>query len=217
MDDHKDYINKLRTEFLAGQLDESSADKNAIAQFEKWFKDVVDQKIPDGNAAVLSTVSAEGRPSARILLLRGFDDNGFVFYTNYDSRKGKEMEKNPYVALTFFWQSLERQIRIEGRVEKQTEADSDDYFNRRPKGSRLGAWASPQSNVIPDRSFLDNKLNEVENKFPGENVPRPEFWGGYILKPITIEFWQGRASRLHDRLLYTQIGNGSWKIERLAP
>jgi pyridoxamine 5'-phosphate oxidase len=217
MEDHKEYINKLRYDFSVGELDESSVDKSPIIQFERWFRDAVHQKVPDANAMVLSTASKEGRPSARVLYLRNFDENGFIFYTNYRSRKGSELEENPYAAMTFFWQPLEKQVRIEGRIEKQNEAESDVYFKLRPKGSKLGAWVSPQSIVIPGRNFLDEKLNEVNNKFPKDYVPRPPFWGGYVLKPTSIEFWQGRPSRLHDRLLYTLQGKDSWKIERLAP
>jgi pyridoxamine 5'-phosphate oxidase len=217
MEDHREYLNKLRYDFSTGTLEEASAEKNAIVQFEKWFKEAVDQKVPDANAMMLSTASSDGKPSARMLLLRNFDEKGFVFYTNYNSGKGKEMEENPFVAMTFFWQQLERQVRIEGTVRKQTDNDSEPYFNSRPRESKLGAWASPQSNVIPDRNFLDKKLIEVQDKFSNENIPKPPFWGGYILKPSTIEFWQGRPSRLHDRLLYTSLDDGSWKIERLAP
>jgi pyridoxamine 5'-phosphate oxidase len=164
----------------------------------------------------LATADAGGRPSARIVLLKGYDSRGFVFFSNYDSRKGQELACNPYASLLFHWIELERQVRIEGRVEKVATEESDDYYLSRPIGSRLGAWASPQSAVLSDRGILEQKLGELEKQY-GDNPPRPPHWGGYRLAPDCLEFWQGRASRLHDRLRYTLISAGNWKIERLAP
>jgi pyridoxamine 5'-phosphate oxidase len=156
-------------------------------------------------------------PDARIVLLKGYDENGFVYFTNYQSSKGQQLADNPNACLVFFWKELERQVRITGTVEKISEAESDTYFNSRPMGSRIGAWASPQSTVIADRNVIENNLNELQQKFADGNISRPLHWGGYIVKPTAIEFWQGRPSRLHDRILYTQQSNAAWKIERLAP
>jgi pyridoxamine 5'-phosphate oxidase len=162
------------------------------------------------------TATKEGKPSARILLLRNFDETGFVFYTNYNSRKGEEIEKNPYCSLLFFWPELERQVRIEGTLQKQNKQESDLYFQTRPRTSKLGAWTSPQSEIIESRKVLDEAYKKTSEKFPDENVPRPEFWGGYLLMPNIIEFWQGRPSRLHDRIVFEKENN-NWKIARLAP
>ena len=164
----------------------------------------------------LATSSADGKPSARIVLLKGYDKNGFVFFTNYNSQKGQDIAANPQACLLFFWKELERQVRIDGSIEKISAADSEEYFQSRPIGSRIGAWCSPQSTVIHDRSILDKNVTLYSNKFNDQNVPRPEHWGGYIVKPIAIEFWQGRSSRLHDRLRYSAKPEG-WKLERLAP
>lgn len=216
MDDLRNYINTLRHDFSKQTLDEKDADKNPIDQFSKWFKEAVDSNVNEPNAMCLSTVSSEGKPSSRILLLRNFNENGFVFYTNYTSRKGEEISTNQNVALLFFWPELERQVRIEGKLSKQSSQESDLYFNSRPRTSKLGAWTSAQSKVIESRKVLDEEYKKLSEKYPGENVPRPDYWGGYILEPETLEFWQGRPSRLHDRILYTQDSKG-WKIERLAP
>jgi pyridoxamine 5'-phosphate oxidase len=216
MDDIRNYINTLRHDFSRQTLDEKDVHQNPVTQFSKWFQEAMDAKANEPNAMVLSTVSTEGKPSSRIILLRNFDDNGFVFYTNYDSRKGEEIAKNPNAALLFFWPELERQVRIEGVLQKQTSEESDLYFNSRPRSSKLGAWTSAQSKVVANRKVLDEEFEKFARKYPKENVPRPEHWGGYILKPLSIEFWQGRPSRLHDRLLYT-AGKENWKIERLAP
>ncbi len=216
MEDLRLYINTLRHDFSKQTLDEKDVNKNPILQFEKWFKEAVDAKVNEPNAMTLCTATVDGKPSARILLLRNFDENGFVFYTNYASRKGEEMASNPNVALLFFWPELERQVRIEGTLKKQSEQESDEYFNSRPRESKLGAWTSAQSKIISNRKVLDEELEKYSKKYPTENVPRPPHWGGYILKPIAIEFWQGRPSRLHDRVLYTSENN-HWKISRLAP
>ncbi len=217
MEDLRLYINTLRHDFSKQTLDEKDVNSNPILQFEKWFKEAVDAKVNEPNAMTLSTATKEGKPSARILLLRNFNESGFVFYTNYTSRKGIEIENNPQAALLLFWPELERQIRIEGILEKQSPKDSDIYFNTRPRESKLGAWSSAQSSKIESRKVLDENYKNYSEKFPNENVPRPDFWGGYNLKPNTIEFWQGRPSRMHDRILYSKNKNGSWIIERLAP
>lgn len=216
MEDLRAYINTLRHDFAKQTLGKNDVNENPILQFGKWFKEAIDAKVNEPNAMTLATATAEGKPSARILLLRNFDENGFVFYTNYTSRKGGEILKNPYASLLFFWPELERQVRVEGRLTKQSAEESDKYFNTRPRESKLGAWTSEQSRVVASRKALDEEYEKMSQKYPGENVPRPIYWGGYILNPTSIEFWQGRPSRLHDRLLYTKENN-SWKIERLAP
>ncbi|HEX8515705.1 MAG TPA: pyridoxamine 5'-phosphate oxidase [Bacteroidia bacterium] len=216
MDDIRNYINTLRHDFSKQSLDEKDAHKNPVTQFYKWFHEAIDAKVNEPNAMSLSTVSSEGKPSSRILLLRNFNDEGFVFYTNYTSRKGEEIAQNPNASLLFFWPELERQVRISGELVRQSIEESDAYFKSRPRASKIGAWTSAQSRVIESRKVLDEEYIKLEMKYPGEEVPRPPHWGGYILKPETIEFWQGRPSRLHDRLLYTFEGE-NWKIERLAP
>jgi pyridoxamine 5'-phosphate oxidase len=216
MEDLRNYINSLRHDFSKQTLDEKDVHKNPVIQFSKWFTEAVDAKVNEPNAMTVCTATLDGKPSARILLLRNFDDDGFVFYTNYQSRKGEEIDKNPNAALLFFWPELERQIRIEGILSKQNSEDSDMYFKSRPRTSKLGAWTSAQSKVLASRKVLDEEYEKLSKKFPGEEIPRPEHWGGYILKPFSVEFWQGRPSRLHDRILYTKE-NDAWKIERLAP
>jgi len=215
MEDLKSYINSLRHDFTKQTLDKKDVNSSPIVQFEKWFKEAVDAKVHEPNAMGLSTVSTDGKPSSRIILLRNFDEQGFVFYTNYNSRKGGEINENPHAALLFFWPELERQVRIEGVLIKQTAEESNKYFESRPRESKLGAWTSEQSKSIDSRDVLDQAYIENSNKYPGE-VPRPSFWGGYLLKPTYFEFWQGRASRLHDRIVYSQEQN-NWMIERLSP
>jgi pyridoxamine 5'-phosphate oxidase len=215
MEDLKSYINSLRHDFTKQTLDKKDVNPNPVLQFEKWFKEAVDAKVNEPNAMGLSTVSADGKPSSRILLLRNFDEQGFVFYTNYNSRKGIEITTNPNAALLFFWPELERQVRIEGVLSKQTPDESTKYFDSRPRESKLGAWTSEQSKPIENRDVLDQAYIENSKKYT-EDVPRPSFWGGYVLKPVNLEFWQGRASRLHDRISYTQKQN-NWMIERLSP
>lgn len=195
----------------------SEADTHAdpLVQFERWFKDALAAQLPLANAMTLATVSAEGAPNARVVLLKGLEDGGFVFYTNYESRKGRQLAENPLACLVFLWAPLERQVRIEGRVEKVTAAESDKYFLSRPLGARLSAHASAQSAVVADRNFLESAL-QIQKAKHGEIPPRPPHWGGYRVVPASIEFWQGRENRLHDRLLYTSV-RGAWKIERLAP
>ena len=223
-------IADLRQDYQLQSLDRNDVDENPFVQFSKWFDEALKSEILEPNAMTLATVSAEGKPSARIVLLKGIhtpkginDESGFVFYTNYDSHKGKDMAANPHVALCFNWLDLQRQIRMEGVVKKVDPSVSDDYFNTRPKASRIGALASPQSQIVPNRAFLEENFNNLLEKYAdtpeGINggVPRPENWGGYIVKPTLIEFWQGRRSRLHDRICYIKQENGTWKIERLAP
>jgi pyridoxamine 5'-phosphate oxidase len=212
-------IADIRREYTLAGLRRADLDANPIAQFQKWFEQaekVLAQKEMDVNAATLATADKSGKPSARIILLKGVDERGFIFFTNYDSRKGRELAKNPNAELTFYWQQLERQVCIAGVVEKISRAESEKYFKSRPRGSQLAAWASNQSDVVADRAALEAKWNEMEKKFPNE-VPLPPNWGGYILKPERIEFWQGRPSRLHDRFQYTRQPDNSWKLERLAP
>jgi pyridoxamine 5'-phosphate oxidase len=217
MENLREYINKLRHDFSMLTLDETMVNSNPVLQFETWFKAAVDAQVNEPNAMAVSTVSPEGRPSSRIVLLRNFDENGFVFYTNYNSRKGNEIAANPHAALLFFWPELERQVRIEGRLIVQTAAESDSYFASRPRSSRLGAWTSPQSTKINSRLVLDSELAATTARFENKDVPRPEWWGGYVLQPDYFEFWQGRESRLHDRICYEKDTAGQWITSRLAP
>ncbi|WP_322042669.1 pyridoxamine 5'-phosphate oxidase [Paraburkholderia sp. J67] len=209
----------LRKNYSLGSLDAADVDADPIRQFQTWLAQALDAQLPEPNAMTVATVDAEGRPAARILLIKGVDERGFVFFTNYDSRKGHELTANPHAALLFHWIELERQVRIEGRVEKTSDAESDAYFQSRPLGSRIGAWASEQSAVIESRAQLEAREREISAQY-GEAPPRPPHWGGYRLVPSAIEFWQGRPSRLHDRIRYTrdsaQAGS-AWRIERLAP
>lgn len=216
MEDNRERIRQIRTEYAQHTLLEKDAPANPVVFFNHWFTEALNADVNEPNAMVLSTVNAEHKPSARVVLLRNFSDAGFVFYTNYNSRKGSEISVNPFAALTFFWPELERQVRIEGKLEMQSSAESDEYFNSRPEGSKLGAWASPQSQVIESRETLDELIEHMTNMFAGKTPERPEWWGGYLLKPERIEFWQGRPSRLHDRLQYTNE-NGTWVMKRLAP
>jgi len=204
------------TEFSA--LTKSNIDASPIRQFQIWFDEVRAGGVSEQDAIsmTLGTASKDGQPSARIVLLKSFDDRGFVFYTNYHSRKGKELSENPRACLLFYWPQLWRQVRIEGDIEKVSATESEEYFQSRPLGSRLGAWASDQSEVVDSREALESRFTELQKRF-GEDVPRPEHWGGYRLKPNSIEFWQGRDNRLHDRLLYKLREDGSWSIERLGP
>lgn len=186
-------------------------------QFRRWFAEAEEVEPPEPNAMTLATATRDGRPSARMVLLKGVDERGFVFYTNYESRKGRELAENPWAALVFWWPHMARQVRVEGRVEKVSEAESDAYFRTRPRGSQIGAWASRQSTVIASRAELEARYRQYEAEFEGREVPRPPYWGGYRLVPEVFEFWQGRLNRLHDRFRYRKQPDGSWVIERLAP
>jgi pyridoxamine 5'-phosphate oxidase len=232
-------ISDIRRDYSHGDLSRDDLDANPIAQFQNWFARaagensgsywrrvgialyklwhaILGQTPPDPSAMVLATVDKNGVPSSRTVLLKGVDKDGFTFFTNYDSRKGRELLENPGAALTFYWSGLERQVCVAGRVEKISQADSEKYFSSRPRGSQLAAWASNQSDIVADRAALETKWNEMAKKFPGD-VPLPPNWGGFILKPERIEFWQGRPSRLHDRFQYSKQPDGSWKLERVAP
>jgi len=206
----------LRKDYACGSLDETSVDADPIRQFEAWFKQALDARLPEPNTMTLATVDARGYPSARIVLIKGVDERGFVFFTNYESRKGQDLAANPHASLLFYWIELERQVRIEGTVVKTSAEESDAYFNSRPLGSRVGAWASDQSRPLASRALLEAREQSFSERF-GENPPRPPHWGGYRLVPETIEFWQGRPSRLHDRILYTRQSTGAWRISRLSP
>ncbi|MBU2667613.1 pyridoxamine 5'-phosphate oxidase [Actinoplanes bogorensis] len=186
-------------------------------QFEAWFTDATGYGLPEPNAMIVSTATPEGRPSARTVLLKEYDERGFVFFTNYDSRKGSELTANPYASLVFPWFPMQRQVLVTGAVERVSRTETEEYFASRPRGSQLGAWASPQSSVVPDRATLDAGLAAVEQRFGAGAVPPPEHWGGFLVVPETVEFWQGRSSRLHDRLRFRRTGNRSWVVERLAP
>jgi pyridoxamine 5'-phosphate oxidase len=209
-------IADIRKDYQLKSLSEQEVDQNPFAQFSVWWNEAVQSDIVEVNAMTLSTVTSKGKPSSRIVLLKGYDEEGFVFFTNYSSDKGRQLMQNHFAALLFFWKELERQVRIEGVVSKVSEEESDAYFNSRPVGSRLGAWASPQSQKISDREVLNNELMKFTEQFDQENIPRPAHWGGYRVKPTRIEFWQGRSNRLHDRILYEQ-DNDNWQISRLAP
>lgn len=211
-------LSNYRKSYEKSELLESMIDENPMMQFQKWFYETEEfGGVEEVNAMTVSTIGLDGFPKSRIVLLKKYDEYGFTFVTNYDSEKGKALLQNPHVCLSFFWPSVERQVIIKGIAEKQTEAYSEGYFHSRPKGSQIGTVVSPQSTVIPNREFLDEKLKELENQFHEKEVNRPENWGGVLVKPISIEFWQGRANRLHDRIRYTLLESGDWKIERLAP
>jgi pyridoxamine 5'-phosphate oxidase len=207
----------LRKEYARATLDVTTVFADPILQFEKWFREALEAGVVEPNAMHLSTVNAQGRPSGRIVLLKDVESGQFVFYTNYQSKKGNDLDQNPSCALTFFYPDLERQVRIEGVAERVAAVTSDQYFQSRPRGSQIGAWASPQSAIIESRTILDARASQMEKKFENEKVlPRPNQWGGYQVDPFMIEFWQGRPSRLHDRIQYVKV-DGVWRIYRLAP
>lgn len=210
-------IADIRTEYKRHALNESDVSADPIKQFGLWWTEAISSQIDEVNAMTLATASADGLPAARIVLLKGYDEAGFVFFTNYQSFKGQQLAENPRACLVFFWKELERQVRITGLIEKVTAEESDTYFSSRPESSRIGAWASPQSQVIANREILEQNEADLTKSFAGKPIPRPLHWGGYRVKPVTIEFWQGRPSRLHDRISYTLQENGHWLIERLAP
>ena len=219
-DDHKHHgmnVSGLRRSATGFALDREDLDDDPIVQFEQWFQYACETVAMDPNAVYLSTVDKQNRPSSRTVLLKSFDENGFVFYTNYESNKAKDIEGNPNVAMLFFWSDTARQIRIRGRAERMSAAETLKYFVSRPRGSQIGAWVSAQSSVISSRSLLEMKFQELKTRYKNKKVPLPSFWGGYRVVPEVIEFWQGRRNRLHDRFQYTRQNDGSWLIERLAP
>ncbi|MCD6051411.1 MAG: Pyridoxamine 5'-phosphate oxidase [Verrucomicrobia bacterium] len=210
-------ISDLRREYSLGSLRRKDLLPDPIAQFRVWFDAATAAGVLEANAMTLSTVTADGKPSARIVLLKGVDVRGFSFFTNYESRKGHELAANPFAALTFLWKEMERQVRVEGTVTKVSREESEAYFRSRPRNSRLGAWGSNQSEVIANRGVLEKNMAEFQARYPGDDVPLPPNWGGYMVKPEAIEFWQGQRSRLHDRLVYRRQADDSWLLERLAP
>jgi len=210
-------IAEIRKEYSHKTLTESKIESDAVKQFNIWWQDALESKITDVNAMTLATASSDGVPSARTVLLKGFSEKGFVFFTNYNSFKGQQLVENPKACLVFFWKELERQVRITGIVEKTSSEENDAYFQSRPKASQVGAIASPQSQVVESRQWLDDRYEHLAEQFKETTINRPGHWGGYIVRPVIIEFWQGRPGRLHDRIQYTLLEDGSWKIERLAP
>lgn len=210
-------LSDLRREYEQGGLSAADLAASPIAQFESWFARAHEVDPKDANAMTLATADRQGRPSARIVLLKGIDENGFVFYTNYESRKGRDLAENPHASLVFFWPLLDRQVRVEGEVVRTSREESAAYFASRPLGARLGAWASRQSAALPDRETLERALAEATARFAGGEVPLPDHWGGYRLSPTAVEFWQGRPSRLHDRFRYERSSEGGWRIDRLSP
>lgn len=210
-------LSEIRTDYQAATLNEGDVLSSPFQQFDKWFREALEAEVLEVNAMTLATATPDGKPSARVVLLKGLDEGGFTFFTNYHSDKGQMLAANPYAALTFFWPELERQVRIEGEIEKVSHEESDEYFASRPKGSQIGAWVSEQSHIIKSREELDKRLEELTIQYENEPVVRPPHWGGYRLLPSSVEFWQGRPSRLHDRLKYTKGNEGFWKLDRLSP
>lgn len=212
----KENLSELRRSYRLGELHRKDLNANPFEQFSLWFGQALEAGLTEPNALTLSTSTRAGRPSSRIVLLKEFNDEGFSFYTNFNSRKGQEIADNPYVALLFPWIELERQVRIEGFATKTSDEEAENYFRIRPEGSRLGAWVSEQSSIIPSRKTLDERLALYQQQFADGEIPRPDHWGGYLVKPMMFEFWQGRENRLHDRFIYTR-DNSTWNIERLSP
>lgn len=210
-------LSSIRKEYSKATLDQKSVAVNPLDQFDVWFNEAVTAQVPEPTAMNLATVNDQGRPTSRIVLLKGIENEKFVFYTNYQSRKGKDLDQNPACALTFFWPELERQVRIEGTVQRIDHKRSEEYFQSRPRASQIGAWSSPQSTMIANRNLLEERVKQMEERFKGQEIlPRPNQWGGFEVEPLIIEFWQGRESRLHDRILYTKT-ESVWEINRLAP
>jgi pyridoxamine 5'-phosphate oxidase len=210
-------IENIRKEYTLKDLDISHVHKDPLKQFSVWFDEAIKSNLEEPTAMTLATISPENKPSSRVVLLKGIEDGGFIFYTNYNSKKAKDIEQNPYVCLNFHWVELERQVRIQGKISKISEAKSTAYFKMRPRASQIGALASDQSQIINSRKELEDRFNELTAQYEGKEIPRPQHWGGYIVIPESIEFWQGRRSRLHDRILYTLLEPQKWNIERLAP
>jgi pyridoxamine 5'-phosphate oxidase len=210
-------LSDLRREYTLAGLKESDVDPNPLKQFDQWFQQALAAGLPEPNAMTLATATLDGKPSARIVLLKGLDERGFVFFTNYESQKGRELSANPQAALVCYWIELERQVRINGRVSCVSVEESEEYFRSRPLGSQLGAWASRQSEVVSGRQILEDRLEALTHEYRSKPIPLPPYWGGYRVAPETIEFWQGRPNRLHDRLRYTLQSNSQWLIERLSP
>ena len=207
---------ELRKEYTRSGLNESEVAPGPIEQFRVWFEEALNAGLHEPNAMTLATATPDGKPSARVVLLKGYDERGFTFYTNYEGRKARELEANPNCTLAFYWGELERQVRVEGRATRVPAEESDAYFASRPRGSQIGAWTSEQSRTVEGRERLEERLQKLEAEYEGREIPRPPFWGGYRVEPESIEFWQGRENRLHDRLLYTRRG-GEWEIQRLQP
>ena len=216
MEELRNYIYNIRRDFLSKQLDESSVGNNPYQLFAQWFEEALGSQILDPYAMVIATVSKENKPSSRVVYMRDISELGFVFYTNYESQKGDDLESNPHISLLFFWGELERQVRIEGKVSVLDSIISDSYFSSRPRESQIGAWTSNQSQIIESRKYLEDRYKEFIAKFENKNVERPKHWGGYLVEPTSFEFWQGRPSRLHDRVKFLNE-NSNWKIVRLAP
>jgi pyridoxamine 5'-phosphate oxidase len=210
-------LTDIRREYMLAGLSEGDLEPNALGQFQKWFQETLQAGVVEPNAAVLATADASGTPSARLILVKGIDDRGFSFFTNYESRKGRELAQNPKAALVFPWIELERQVCITGSISRLSREEAAAYFKVRPRGSRLSAWASKQSQVIRSRAELEERVKQLERQYPGEEIPLPPNWGGYLLAPREIEFWQGRPNRLHDRLRYARQPDNTWRIERLSP
>lgn len=213
----RDDLHAMRKDYGVDELSKTSVEGDPLLQFEKWFKEAMKTEGNEANAFTLSTIGEDGIPEGRVVLMKYYAEDGFTFYTNYGSTKAKQLENNPVGAMTFYWRTKERQVRVKGHISKVDPIISDEYFKERPEGSRIGAWASPQSQEIPDRDYLFKQVEKIKERFTDvNNIPRPDFWGGYILDPVKIEFWQGRPNRLHDRIVYEKDGE-NWKTKRVAP